>query len=41
VAAEYRKSGYRAALRKSVELQEELSKRIYIDPVYIAVPTPL
>jgi serine/threonine protein kinase len=36
-AEEYRKNGYRAALRKNAELQEEQSKRIYIDPVYIAV----
>jgi tetratricopeptide (TPR) repeat protein len=33
---EYRKSGYDGALKRLVALQEEQSKRIYIDPARIA-----
>jgi eukaryotic-like serine/threonine-protein kinase len=34
---EYAKSGYHAALKKIVTLQEEQIKRIYIDPAFIAL----
>ena len=33
---EYPKSGYRGALKRVVAVQEEQSKRIYIDPAWIA-----
>jgi eukaryotic-like serine/threonine-protein kinase len=36
VTQEYHKSGYQAAMRRNVELQEEEAKRIYVDPMLIA-----
>ena len=36
VSREYSKSGYPAAMKRYVELQEEESKRIYVDPMLIA-----
>ena len=36
VAQEYHKSGYQAAMKRNVELQEEEVKRIYVDPMIIA-----
>jgi len=33
----YPKSGYRGAMKRVAELQEEQAKRIYIDPLFIAV----
>jgi len=36
VSREYSKSGYQAAMKRCVELQEEESKRFYVDPVLIA-----
>ena len=36
VRQEYSKSGFRGAMKRYVELQEEQSKRIYIDPALIA-----
>jgi hypothetical protein len=36
VRQEYSKSGYRGAVRRYAELQEEQSKRHYIDPALIA-----
>ncbi|HYA25078.1 MAG TPA: protein kinase [Terriglobales bacterium] len=36
VSQEYSKSGYQAARKRCLELQEEESKRIYVDPVSIA-----
>jgi adenylate cyclase len=36
VSQEFSKFGYQAAMKRCVELQEEESKRIYVDPVTIA-----
>lgn len=36
VRQEYSKSGYRGAMKRYAELQEEQSKRHYIDPALIA-----